>query len=262
MTKQRQASAVLLVLIMSILMLVGSMSLWRANQTQETQALTNLPRVQAEYLARGLHQLAVLKSRLLPQPLHHGSLYAVGKNPFFPHYRHDGQDPYDHLNGDSRTNSNRMLLGDADFAFTGPAFFTGVDNPTDRPAATTGLQDWNFDGSEDPDIVERLLTRFRLDLADRTAAARLAEPWGGRAWVGQNSISISDTTDDPIMGVPDPYSGSFEVSQMRILGGRNGQAYTEDALMVVVDSRVATQVKGLPSNWESRVRRVYRVQRQ
>lgn len=265
--RRRRGSALLMVLILSLLLLVSSLTLWSANSAQEGQFVASLPRVQAEFLAKGAHQLALLKARFLAQQLYDASDYAVGKNPFYPHSRESvAATAYDHLDGVCDDNDN-LTMGEM-FA-AGPAFFTPreEDGGDIRDLSVAG-------GGADanaPFVMDALLARFRADLADQTIGARGVDPpvpntpWGAGAidvpWVGQPSIRFIEGDVDPVMGGPDPYSGSFEVRDMRILGGRDNQIHTEDAMLVVAAARVATTVAGEASGWELNTRRVYKMRR-
>ncbi len=257
----RSGSALLIVLILTILLLVATLALWTANENQEGQMVVNLTRVQAEFLAKGAHQLALLKARLQAQPLYDASDYAVGKNPYYPHYV-----GYAHLDG---SRGAAFSLNTAGALAPGPAFFT----PREEDGGN--VHDANIDASVAPEelaIMGGHLARYRADLADATIAGRgipaplPAMTWEGQSfqvdWLGQASIRIDEASPDVATGLPgDPYSGSFEVLDMRILGGKDNQIHSEEALLVLSRARVLTRVSGIDRDWEADLRRVYKVKR-
>lgn len=255
----RDASALLIVLLLAIMLLVGSLALWQANEAQESQVVVNLARVQAEFLAKGAHQLALLKARFLAQPLYDASDYAVGKNPFYPHYV-----GYEHLDGTAQAFS---LNTTASFA-PGPAFFT----PREEDGGA--IHDANADGSvsaEEPLVMEVHLRRFRADLTDVSAGAGQDDPlpttaWDGFdfavPWIPQDAIQVDSGTDDAALGLPaDPYDGSFAIVDMRVLGGKDNQIHTEEAMVVNAVATVTSRTKGEDRTWTARLSRVYKMRR-
>lgn len=256
--EDRGGSALLLVLILAILLMTVAISLWTANDNQEGQVMVNMPRVQAEYLAKGAQQLALLKARLLAQPLYDASDLAIGKNPYYPHGREMTRPvPYDHLDDTRPTSaaSEELTLGTTDAFAVGPAFFTPRALPRDA----------NLDDSEDAadiELMDRYLARYRADLADGGVTSRSPPPPDSVVnWIGQDAVQVNRLYTDPVLDVTDPYDGEFEVVEIRVLGGKDGQIHREEAIRVTVRAAITTQQKGTDQTWEATLDRVYKMER-
>ncbi len=262
----RQGMVIPLVLVFSGLLLLTGMVIWRTNQADVSQIKLNIRRVQATFLAKGALQLALLKARLFPTPLYDAVAYSVGKNPYYVHSR-----GYAHLS-DSPPAIPLPLAN----IIQGPAFLTGeatlssgrltrknVKEIPGSPAGSTQSDDLNTeDGLTGTDYrVDRYLNFFSLDIADSSVASpNMGDPPGG-AVAGQSTISISSSSDCPIMGGTDPYSGSFRILEIKVQGARGNQMYGEETIRVIAVADITSKIAGVEDSWSQREEILYKVRR-
>jgi hypothetical protein len=260
--------ALVLVLMVTSLLLISGLTIWSSLRSDLSQAQVNIPRVQAEFLAKGALQLALLKARYCPTPLYDAVYYSVGKNPEYVH-----SSGYGHL-------SDGPVVPTPEIAqvLSGPAFLTGdvtinagsglvtsrsgVKN-IPGAAGSTDTDDINgLDGLTNSDYtVDRYLNFFALDLADRTytSPTLVQQPTG--VFNGQANVSVSETFNCPIMNAMDPYSGSMRILGMTVLTSAGGQQYTTDSIQVVATASVATMLSGTVRNWSVQASTIYKVRR-
>lgn len=254
------------VLLFSSLLLFAGLAIWNANQTDVKQITTNMARVQAQYLAKGALQIALLKARLLPTPLYDATFYSVGKNPYYLHSR-----GYGHLSETPPPKPVELAM-----VLPGPAFLTGeVTVAADGTVNRTNVKTIPGAGSStDPDDLNRLdglagldwkidryLNYFSLDLADRTtSSATMTAPPSGVVR-GQPAVSVSETDACPVLGKPDPYSGTFHILGMSVQGARDNRQYGEETIRIVAEASVATKISGEMRRWTMRENTIYKVRR-
>lgn len=263
----RSGFALVMVLLVCFILGIASLTLWRVNTTDRGQIRLSIPRIQAQYLAKGALQLALLKARLCYTELYEAAFFSVGKNPF---YMHKGG--YAHLDKvqrglDYETDVATPFDGKRRF-FPGPAFITGdVDltggvitsrtnvKSADCAGTVDTVPDMDGDGTAE-NLVDEYLVQFRLDLCDRLTAAEKAGQW-----IGQPGITISTSELCHALGSPDPYEGRFWVSDMTVLGGKAGEQFKQEALKVVVRAQVSSAVAGKNAQWTAEETTIYRVDR-
>ncbi|MBI4867009.1 MAG: hypothetical protein HY816_08650 [Candidatus Wallbacteria bacterium] len=252
-----------LVLLVAGMLLVMGLAVWRTNQTDVQQITVNVRRVQAQYLAKGALQLALLKARLFPTPLYDAAAYSVGKNPYYVH-----SSGYAHLSGAQNPQADII---------PGPAFLTGdvtlksglVERLNIKKipgASATDTQSDNLnteDGLVSGDYrVDRYLNYFALDLADVSVVSPLmVDPPAVRV-TGQDRISISTSSSCPILGKPDPYGGTFRILVISVQGARNNKQYGEETLRVVAQATIVSKMAGEYFRpWTEREDTFYKVKR-
>lgn len=252
-----------LVLIFSGMLLVTGLAIWRVNQTDVKQITVNVRRVQAQYLAKGALQLALLKARLFPTPFYDAAAYSVGKNPYYVHTK-----GYDHLKGVQNPTADLI---------PGPAFLTGdVDlkaggildrlNVKKIPGLAGGEVQADDLNAEDKlpagdYTVDRYLNYFALDLGDMTVVSpNMAQPPNGVV-SGQARVSISTTTDCPVLGKKDPYSGTFRIMSLMVQGARGNKQYGEETVRVVAVANITSKMGGEMRSWTERDDTFYKVRR-
>jgi len=262
----RSGMALVIVLTITSLLLISALYVWNTVRTDMSQNLVAIPRIQAQYLAKGAIQLALLKARRLPTQLYDAAFYAVGKNPSYVHSR-----GYAHLSDNPANPPSDPLA----MVIQGPAFLTGDvtvsgstvtrdnvktiggapgDTETDDLNATDGLASGDY-------RVDRYLNFFVLDLADRTVTSpTLTGPPGG-SYAGQTTVSISEVTACPILGKADPFTGTFRILAMNVLGAKGNKQYGEEALRIVAEATVTTRVAGETRTWGNREDMIYKTRR-
>lgn len=245
-----------LTLLIAGMLLVTGLAVWRVNTTDVQQITVNVRRVQAQYLAKGALQLALLKAKLFPTPLYDAAAYSVGKNPYYVHSK-----GYAHLGS---------AYGGLSAIFPGPAFLTGevefsgtdlirkkVKEITDQAQR----DDLNTeDGLTAQDFrVDRYLNFFALDLADSSySSPMMVDPPGGSV-AGQTSVLVSSGTNCPIFGKPDPYSGDFRILKISVRGA--SKQYGVETLEVIAVANVTSKMAGEDKSWSTREETFYKVSR-
>ncbi|MBI3890787.1 MAG: hypothetical protein HY303_04580 [Candidatus Wallbacteria bacterium] len=271
---ERSGMLLVMVLIVAAMLLVMGMAVWRANQTDVTQNTTNVRRVQAQYLAKGALQLALLKARLFPTPLYDSAAFSVGKNPYYVHSA-----GYSHF---KPVDAKKCSL------IPGPAFLTGESDISTDGLVRTNVKHINGGGndkqaddlnSEDgivpgagDYVVDRYLNFFALDLASRKNPdlPKVNEDPSVQI-AGQDFISISDTEACKILGGKDPYSGRFRILSISVQGAAKNQLYGEETLRVVAVATIKSKIAGTTkvgdetlstkTEWSEREEMLYRVKR-
>jgi len=253
-----------IVLSIAVLLLIASLALWQANQSETARIPNLVRRMQASYLAKGALQLALLKARLMVTPLYHASAFAVGKNPFYTHAA-----GYAHLTGGSPATPYVTAPGPA--FLTGSCTFNAGDpvrtlvKTIPGESAPSSLGDWDGDGTDEL-TVDRHLTFFFLDLADTSFFTPIVLNDGagsthGETIDGQSSISVSETDNCPKFGSPDPYSGRMRISRMAVMGGKDGRLYREDAVVIVAEAEVTATIAGVLETWRTEEKTIYKATR-
>jgi hypothetical protein len=265
-SRRHSGMALVLVLMVSSLLLISGLMIWSALQTDIAQISVSIPRIQAEFLAKGALQLGLFKARCCPTPLYDAVSYSVGKNPYYVHSH-----GYGRLSDIAPATLDPEVL-----TFPGPAFLTGdvtIDNATGQltsrtnvktipgaPSSTDGDDLNPQDGLVNSDYkVDRYLNFFVLDLADRTVASPVLAGPPAVSVSGQSSVSVSETVDCPIMGGKDPYSGSLRIRAINILGGP--RQYGTDSVQLVAEASVSTRISGKDQNWTVQAITIYRTRR-
>jgi hypothetical protein len=236
--------ALVMALIVSSLLLVSALFLWRSNQDDLPRAQLNVVNLQKHFLAKGAQEIARLKIKLLPTPAYDAASFAVGRNPYFDH---------------SATGYSQFRSSTADRAiWHGPLFFTGTATwgTGDYLRDPNKLRDVNLDGVENAGdqvggeyICELYLKMFGSDLK-----------------TGVNQLKVDSSVIDPITGIADPFSGTFTVSKIKVLGYKSGQRYNEEAIQVTVtavvqNARIVGANLSFQRDFESEQTTTYRVTR-
>ena len=98
----RRGIALVLVLSLSLFMLILGMSYMRSVSQVSTSNPKRLQHIQAEFFARGIQRLAVLKFKALPADFYHAYRYKIAdeKSPRDPDLPNFNPSPYDVFLGD------------------------------------------------------------------------------------------------------------------------------------------------------------------
>lgn len=261
MSTPRRGMILPMVLLFSGMLLVTGLAVWRTNQTDVQQITVNVRRVQAQFLAKGALQLALLKARLLPTPLYDAAAYSVGKNPYYVH-----SSGYDHLKSGVMSPQAALVPG--------PAFLTGLGTDDAKVLGDGSLQRTNIkkvpgtsDGESQSDnlnsedglagadfVVDRYLNFFALDLADSTVASPTMSQDPRISVKGQDKIRISTSASDP-------YEGSFRILSINVQGARANQQYGVETLRVVAVASISSKIAGETKSWTEREETIYKVRR-
>lgn len=253
-TEHRTGFVLVLVVLIASLLLIMGLTFWGTNQSDSRQVVKNVRFVQAQFLAKGALQIALLKARLCPTPLYDAVAYSVGKNPYYLHTK-----GYDHLEdavGATPNPTSTIIPGPA-FLTGDVAFGPGGELLRSNEKAIPGgdgdrvAQDMNpFDGLTGEDWkVDQYLNYFIQDLKDVSLG-------------GQPMVSVSSSTPCPILGDTDPISGKFQIEGMMVAAPRGNRQYGAEALKVVAVATIRSRIAGVEEEWTTRERTTYLVRRQ
>jgi hypothetical protein len=221
--------ALVLVLIVSSLMLIAVTALWRTNQDDIPRIQLNVRRLQGQFLAQGVMQIARLKFKLLPTPAYDAATYAQGKNPYFDH------------STSGYTNFKNPLSNPDKNIWHGPVFFFGTAtwNGTSYDRGPMALHNVTLSGMDcaadmAPDnrgnqiwTCEKYLKYFADDIS--TAAGQFA---------------VDSTQGDPYTGVKDPFSATFSLPDISVAGLKDGQRYNEEAIRIQASVTISGLIYG------------------
>lgn len=255
----RRRQGVALFVVMSVVLVLGAFAamLWsNRGQAQAPQEQTFEKR-QAEFLAKGAQQHALLKCRLLPTELYDAVSYSIGRNPYF--------DFGLGLQQDLESGGTKLSAVDADrnpgpMFFTGSATVTRQEDPENAGEYLLKIQRSNTEGDSQW-TMNGLLTMFTHDIATLFPVATKDE-----------AIVVVDSRAhrDLAMGVDDwrdPFIGNYKVEQLRILGLQGGRRYDRDTMLLTTIGSVkragqislVTNIRGEPKNLSPRRRVVHKI---
>jgi len=247
------------------LLSITAIMLLKANRQDLPQSFHNLKHTQMKYIAKGALQHARLKMKILSTEAYDAAAYSVGKNPY---YDHSGDQPYpDYMVG----NQTRVLgPNDASSAPNGivinpgPAFLTGtvsfdsgnlIREQVDHICNTANAQEWGtgdvgadplwrhkFDPNDPLDSralkrVNLALVRFWEDISTLDVYSTSTAPIYEHS---QPAVAIVKGRREPVTGIEDTFSANYRVSDMRVLAGRGGRLYGEEAVAVNVFVQMRT----------------------
>ncbi len=260
----RRGMALFICLGIIVLLFVFSFILWMQSAGNVTQVMDKAERIQAEFVARGALNHALLKFRLLPTELYDAIAFSIGKNPLY-----DFSIPL--VNEDGKWCPNLR------FTF-GPAFFTGTAEvlspgepedlqPGQEPVSPPVFKRsaiYSFKGTRlttsgdagrypwsDPHNMYTLLGQYLSDI-------RCPYPPGEASPV---LVIHSTSHEDPAMGDNwvDPFIAVYHVVEFKVLGIDKAKPYQKDSIRVVTEGIVfrGAQVSPLdPSRRLGRTRRM------
>ncbi len=252
MRGRRRGIAIFIVMIVALILGAIVAILWKSSAPSGTQAEQSFEKRQAEYLAKGAQQHALLKCRLLPTELYDAVSYSIGRNPYYDF----GLGLKQPLEGD------RISAVDANRA-PGPMFYTGSNRVDLKPGANAGDpqrivvdRTGDIEGSY-KDRMGLLLSMFIYDISTLF-------PSPGDLDKSVVVVSSKDHTDkamSPIAGGPwaDPFVGNYKVQTLRILGLQGGRRYDRDTMLLTTVGSVkragqvspVTSIGGQPKKLES-----------
>jgi hypothetical protein len=265
-TRALSREGIILLLVLSIagVLLIVALAVLRVNSDDVARFQKQMAWVQAQYIAKGGLNLALLKAQAMPKQLHDAVSFRVGRNPYFPHGgRWDPTSVAETENCYSRlttargpsdctgfdTTDSRWLI------FAGPAFFTGVPgtpawnrtNTDTIPGANANNNSLrgDYDGLGVLPRVTEYVSEFRSDLCDANVVANLA--LGGNLLKPQASIVVPARTGDPFFGVPDPpvlTSASFLVTDIASYGTNGMENSQTEVLRIQIRARITTVQSG------------------
>jgi hypothetical protein len=213
-------------------------------------------RAQALFLGRGAQNHFLLKLKVLPAELYDAVSYSVGKNPYFNFSQEVKPENLD-LGGNKFT-------GEADAA-AGPMFFTGEGGTQvsvvsaadphlriDRAAEGDGIYSnaaVGFPKAPDNAMVMRgPLDQYLLDIATgypvfngnaKGVVVVSAEPHAEAARMGK---PFGDAGTDPVASWADPFTGSYRIKSVKILGiggdKAAGKRFQSDSVLLTAESSV------------------------
>jgi hypothetical protein len=238
------------------LLSITAIMLLKANRQDLPQSFHNLKHTQMKYIAKGALQHARLKMKILSTEAYDAAAYSVGKNPY---YDHSGDQPYPAYMVGNPT----RVLGPNDPSAApngivinpGPAFLTGtvsidggnlIREQVDHICNTANAQEWgtgDVDGTAqlwrppgEPDSrplkrVNLALVRFWEDISTLDIYSTSFVPIHEHS---QPAVGIVKGRREPVTGIEDTFSASYRVTDMRVLAGRGGRLYGEEAVAVNV----------------------------
>ncbi|MBI4872690.1 MAG: type II secretion system protein [Candidatus Riflebacteria bacterium] len=220
----RSGFAIFVVILISVILSVFAVILWSIESGASHESELILEKKQAEYLAKGAQQHALLKFRYLPTELYDAVAFSIGKNPYY--------------------DFGRALKtgGQLDQQMNpGPMFFTGSGEPLTNPgqaavplinrsntdifAAPPGASGFPPSGATPQQAMAYLLTFYCADISTDFPS-------------GDKDTSIvtvtSDSHKDGAMGDEwrDPFVGHYAVDSLQILGLTGGKLYDKDSVLL------------------------------
>lgn len=211
--------------VMSAVLVLGAFAaiLWSSKSQSQAPLEQSFEKRQAEYLAKGAQQHALLKARLLPTELYDAISYSIGRNPYFDFGLGLKVQP---------SPSGPLDPQDAD-RNPGPMFYTGtvqeitlVDDP-ENPGPENKILRIRRTGVEDGSGANMgaLREMFTFDVATLFPVPNL-----------NSAVVVVDSRahEDVAMGAgwQDPFVGNYKVQTLRILGLQGGRRYDKDTMML------------------------------
>lgn len=250
--RQERRQAVALFVVLSVIVVLGAFSAMVFTTKETAPVEQSFEKTQAEFLARGAQQHAILKCRLLPTEFYDAVSYSIGRNPYYKFALSiDGTSPGDTLNKGSPLSDRAADLNPGPMFFTGDPQIKVVDNP-ESPGNTLLQIDRGSDieGSFG-DRMHIFLDFFTYDVS--TLFPNAADP--------SQSIVVVDSKphfDQAFEeeGWRDPFIGNYKVQQLRILGLQGGRVNDRDTILLTTIGSVkragqislVTQLSGAPKN--------------
>lgn len=217
----RQGVALFVAIMAALVMGAFATILW-TNKGSQRPLEQSFEKRQAEYLAKGAQQHALLKCRLLPTELYDAVSYQIGRNPYF-----------DFGLGLENPSTSELTDDDAD-RNPGPLFYTGTVTEMSNVADPDGdgqilVIRRTGDVEAPPSGVDANM-RILLDMFIYDVATLYPTPN-----VDEAVIVVSSTAhDDRAMGSGwiDPFIGNYKVQTLRILGLQGGRRYDKDTMLL------------------------------
>ena len=220
----RQGVALFVAVMAALVMGAFATILW-TNQGSQRPLEQSFEKRQAEYLAKGAQQHALLKCRLLPTELYDAVSYQIGRNPYF-----------DFGLGLENPSSSALTDDDAD-RNPGPLFYTGTVTDMSNFADPDGdgqiLVIRRSGDPEDPGGAFDANMRILLDMFIYDVATLYPVPDPGEAVIVVSSAPHRDLAMEPGGGEwRDPFIGNYKVQTLRILGLQGGRRYDKDTMLL------------------------------
>lgn len=225
MRTRRRGVAIVVVMIVALVLGALAAILWTSDEAPQIEQ--TFEKFQAEFLAKGAQQHALLKCRLLPTELYDAVSYSIGRNPYYD-FGVGLKEPLDNSTIAS------ALISDVDASrMPGPMFYTGEGEVTLQPAAdgTNAIIVRRTQGIEG-DFADRmylLLDMFTWDIS--TLFPDPSKP--------EECVVVVDSKPhrDLAMGGDagtwqDPFIGNYKVQTLRILGLQGGRRYDRDTMLL------------------------------
>lgn len=217
----------LFVAVMAALVMGAFATILWTNKGSERPLEQSFEKRQAEYLAKGAQQHALLKCRLLPTELYDAVSYQIGRNPYF-----------DFGLGLQNPDPGGLTDDDAD-RNPGPLFYTGtvtqMENVAD-PDSGDGAQILVIRRSGDPEDPAGAFDanmRILLDMFIYDVATLYPVPDPGQAVIVVSSAPHRDLAMEPGgEDWRDPFIGNYKVQTLRILGLQGGRRYDKDTMLL------------------------------
>lgn len=255
--RPRRRRGIAIFVVMSAVLVLGALAaiLWGGKNPAPLEQ--SFEKRQAEYLAWGAQQHALLKCRLLPTELYDAVSYQIGRNPYF----HFGLGLKHDISG------NELHAEDAEIN-PGPMFFTGgvssverIDDPDNagkKILKITRTGDPTDPGGKFDRSMSTALEMFQYDISTLFPLADKDQ-----AVIVVSSDPHRDLAMEPEGQWRDPFVGNYKVQTMRILGLQGGRRYDKDTMLITTIGSVkrrkqisiVTNLGGQPKGLSS-VRRV------
>lgn len=227
MRARREGFAIFIVLIVALLLGGLATILWTSGGGSAAATTEqSFEKYQAEFLAKGAQQHALLKCRLLPTELYDAVSYSIGRNPYYD-FGLGLKAPLDDPNTISGVDASRA---------PGPMFYTGQNtirlkpDPPDGTTPSRILVDRSGNVSEGTGYEDRMylpLAMFTFDIS--TLFPDPSSP--------ANSVVVVDSASHPDKAFGneewrDPFIGNYKVQTLRILGLQGGRRYDRDTMLL------------------------------
>lgn len=228
---RRRGFAIFVVVMVGLSLSAFAVLLWHTGRTSRKEISRVTEKKQAEFLARGAQQHALLKFRFLPTELYDAVCLSIGKNPEFDFGRQ--------LSSDAPEKTKKIPAADVNTA-PGPMFYTGETATEIRAVAASGGYFFNISRSkveysddhtglgggkaDNRAHMSKLLNSYLCDIATLYPSE------------DAKGIIVVDSAahDDKAMGAGwrDPFVGNYAVRNLRVLGAAGGRRYDRDSILL------------------------------
>lgn len=276
MNRARSGMAIVIALVLSSVMLVSALYLYRAGREYRFQLHKSIRELQAQFLAAGAIQHAELKVRFFPTELYDASEYSQGKNPYFD-FTELNNASYTALDPIRRAEYGTSVHVHKAGPFNlGPRFITeGVLKTDDSvkwsqlsslsandydPANFTGnAANWfGTDGwpkEEDGLTLVRnsdlYMWKYRQDLSNRNTI----QP----ALCLNKNVTVDPYRFEAATDLGTPYEGMYEVTKLKVLSVAGQRRFNEEAVNFTVVATIWDPATNQP--YSHRLEKVLRVKR-
>jgi|GEM_PF-1642537 len=270
----RSGMALIIVLILTSILMISSLSLFRAGKEYRNQIRKAVREVQAQYMAASALQHAELKVRYFPTELYDASEYSQGKNPYFdfteltdteynnlaPERKGDYYENTPHFRRATQFNNGPRFISDGTISADSTLkwfHLTQLDTQDTDPALFPAAAWFPTDGwpkEDDGKLVlnsNLYLWKYRYDITNRDTV----QP----ALACATSTTIDPLKFDISTDNGFPYNGFYEVVKMNVLSIEGQKRMNREAIQITAVGNIFDPITN--ERYSQRLQKVIRVNR-